>query len=103
MHVIQTLVQCQCSTISRIVSEKMITKIVKKKNIYWNGTFITDSSFDHRYMYICINKLLVYVKYYAVHNKFKMHMSGELKKYQFINIAYYAVYLLYIAVYVKRK
>lgn len=32
-----------------------------------------------------------YVMYYALHSIYKINMSGELKRYHFINIAYYTV------------
>lgn len=65
------------------------TKILKKTSLlewHLNSSQIVD--------FITVTLVLTnnqYVMYYALHSIYKINMSGELKRYHFINIAYYTV------------
>lgn len=73
----------------KTVSEKTKTKILKKNSLlewHLNSSQIVD--------FITVTLVLTnnqYVMYYALHSIYKINMSGELKRYHFINIAYYTV------------
>lgn len=73
----------------KTVLEKTKTKILKKTSLlewHLNSSQIVD--------FITVTLVLTnnqYVMYYALHSIYKINMSGELKRYHFINIAYYTV------------